>query len=179
VNSLPETSEASIAKGIWFVFNLSNTTIRAWGSTSLGQERVYVDESIVSERQSLARNSEHSFTFNKEQYYIRFKNINILKAQIECNLSKGDVLVQSLQFKQVIVKPKYLIIKIIAAGILGITIASITNTIVQKLGLPSWIAIILIFLSLLVLRLFKMDWIKFSNFEIEDITSKKLRELQP
>ena len=91
MESLPNTSEASLSRGFWFVFPLEGKTIRAWGGCT-GLERVYVDDGVVSEHRSIGTKSVHVFSIDGDNYAIWFKTIDMLKGQLECTLIKNGEL---------------------------------------------------------------------------------------
>jgi len=93
MEALPAISEVSVAKGFWFVFSAGDHTIRAWGSCITGLERIYVDDAVVSECRRIGRTSTHTFSATGRNYTVVFKNISIMKGQLECSLlSDGKVL---------------------------------------------------------------------------------------
>jgi hypothetical protein len=85
MDSLPETSQGDIKQGLWFVFPLEGTTVRAWGGIA-GLERVYVDSSVVSEKRSVGRSSIHTFAIGENTYQVAFRTLSYLRAHIECTL---------------------------------------------------------------------------------------------
>ena len=93
---LPDTSEASFARGFWFVFHDSGRTIRAWGSAFSGLERVYVDDAVVSEGRNLKREGVHQFTIGGVGYSITFRNSSVLKGPLVCRLEKNRLVVKAL-----------------------------------------------------------------------------------
>lgn len=87
-------SQGSIFKGIWFVFNDNENTIKVWGSGTSGKEKVYLNDKLVSEKRNLKMNSQHTFSdSNQTNYVVKTINTNIMKGVLECQLYKnGEVL---------------------------------------------------------------------------------------
>lgn len=87
-------SQGSIYKGIWFVFNDNENTIKVWGSGTSGKEKVYLNDTLVSEKRNLKMNSQHTFSdSNQTNYEVKNINTNIMKGILECHLYKnGEVL---------------------------------------------------------------------------------------
>jgi len=94
MENLPETSQASIRKGFWFVFKDGETTIRIWGASLSGKEKIYVNDALVSESRSQKRNSEHQFKIVNDQYKLTINVLSMLKGPIECKLYKNGVLLK-------------------------------------------------------------------------------------
>lgn len=83
--------------GIWFVFPVQGSTIRAWGSLLTGTERIYVDDQIVSEHRSLGKLSEHRFSRNGEDFLVAFTTVSLLRGPLECRLFRGGTLIGALR----------------------------------------------------------------------------------
>jgi hypothetical protein len=93
---LSDTSKASFAGGFWFVFHDGGRTIRAWGSTFSGLERIYVDNAIVSEGRNLKREGIHQFSIDGVGYSITFRASSVLKGPLVCRLEKNGLVIKSL-----------------------------------------------------------------------------------
>ena len=87
-------SQGSIYKGIWFVFNDNENTIKVWVSGTSGKEKVYLNDTLVSEKRNLKMNSQHTFSdSNQTNYEVKTINTNIMKGVLECHLNKiGDII---------------------------------------------------------------------------------------
>jgi hypothetical protein len=163
MKSLPTISEASLAKGIWFVFQTPNAVIRAWGSGSSGLERIYVDETVVSERRSISQDSRHSITVGDEPFNVRFRTISALKGELECSLCREDgQVVQSFVCKYVS-SQKYSKTMMVGAVVFGM----LFGLIILIFRLSWWVQVIVFLLGFLA-------WILIRNrntpFVIEDTT---------
>jgi len=81
---LPNTSQASPTKGIWFVHNDGINTIRFFGST-IGKEKIFLNEELVSEHRSMKLKSAHKFEDkNGNTYDIKISTTSLLKGEMEC-----------------------------------------------------------------------------------------------
>jgi hypothetical protein len=150
MESLPLTSEASLAQGAWFVFQTPNAVIRAWGSSASGLERIYVDETVVSERRNISLDSRHSIMVWDEPFHVRFRTISALKGELECSLCREDgQVVQSFVCKYASSK-KYSKTMMVGAVVFGILFGLVilifrlswwVQVIVFLLGFTAWILI--------------------------------------
>lgn len=84
---LPSQPQASLRRGIWFVFPLPEGTVHAWGSCLSGLERVYVDGQLVSERRSARRASSHAFDVRGRPHTLVFRSSDLLKGRLECSVA--------------------------------------------------------------------------------------------
>ena len=147
MESMPNTSQVSLGKGAWFVFPLGSMTVRAWGSGISGLERIYVDNTLVSEQKNrFNRISVHNFAIDGEPYSVTFKTQGCFTFWLECSLAKDGVPVKTLLAKQErsSCSPKRLFLSIIAGVIIGIG--------ANYFQLPLWITISLLAVVILVQR---------------------------
>ncbi len=162
MESLPNTSEASLSRGFWFVFPLAGRTIRAWGGCS-GLERVYVDDGVVSEHRSIGTKSVHVFSIDGDNYAIWFKTIDLLKGQLECTLLKNGVTLKSYMMSKYIRDKSFfwvalLLLYIAGGGALGFSWV--------YFRLPFWVVLALFALIPIAVRLVAL---KQTGFSIEEI----------
>jgi len=95
--ALPEKTQSSLTKGLWFVHNDGLNTIKIFGSTT-GKEKVYLNEELVSERRSLKLKSEHHFQDKeKNEYEVKFNTINLIKGEMDCLIIKNNEVVKSFK----------------------------------------------------------------------------------
>jgi hypothetical protein len=115
---LPDKSEASVTRGVWFVFPIAGATIRAWGGAG-GTERIYFDSDLVSEKRSVRRGSTHSFVRGDDTYEVRFQTHSYLRAHVECALSKNDkhLANKSVQYDGAGTSPKRILLSALAGGV--------------------------------------------------------------
>ncbi|QLG89295.1 hypothetical protein HQ393_14155 [Chitinibacter bivalviorum] len=136
---LPTTSETSLERGSWFVFQIRNNTIRAWCSHKSGLERIYLNEKIISERRGLKRISEHIFNLEDHEINVTFKVISIFQGTLECTLYEDGRLIKSYLVRCVGAKPfswKNLLLGLLG----GVAIGSVCSYLI----LPPWLFLILI-----------------------------------
>lgn len=82
--------------GIWFVFPVQGSSIRAWGSMLTGTERIYFDEQVVSEHKSFGKFSEHRFTSLGDDFLVTFTS-TIMRGKLECRLFRNGNQVGALR----------------------------------------------------------------------------------
>ena len=93
---IPETSEASIRKGNWFIFPDGEHTIQIWGSNLNGKEQVFLNGQLVSEQRSMKLNSAHTFTTPQGvRYEVLFGSPGLLKGVLTCTVTKNGVPVKT------------------------------------------------------------------------------------
>lgn len=92
---LPDKSQASLRKGIWFVHTEDLNSIKIFGS-NFGKEQIYLNEKLVSENRSFKLKSEHQFKDeNGNRYEIKFITSNALKGKMECQILKNGEKIKS------------------------------------------------------------------------------------
>ena len=142
---LPNTSGGSLSEGVWFVFPHGARTIRAWGSSVTGMERIYVDEKAVSEHRSARRISRHEFDVDGEPHSITFNTKGALRMELQCTLAKRDIPVKAYAVtfdRKTVTSPGRMILSIVAGLLVGAAYA--------YFRLPLWAAVGLFALILLV-----------------------------
>lgn len=88
----PNESKISFIKGSWFIFEDEGNSIALYGSVT-GKEKVYFNNSIVSEKQNMSTCSTHKFNQNGNEYELTINIPKPLRGQIKCVLLKnGKVL---------------------------------------------------------------------------------------
>jgi|GEM_PF-1833749 len=98
-SNLPNESYINISKGIWFVYHDGESTIRLHNS-NLGNERVYLNEDIVSEQRSMSMINEHHFEGNNgDLYVVKIIVKSLLKGKVECLIYKNQVQVKYFRTK--------------------------------------------------------------------------------
>lgn len=162
MESMPASCEATILKGIWFVFPVEGCTIRAWGSAGSGLERVYLDDTIVSERRSAGRVSIHTFEFAGQTYDIEFRVRSMLRAHLECMLRKNGTVIKAYAAKYGSALGVRRILALVVGGAaVGFTVPFFTNQL--------WVAPAVVAIVLLVIR-FSRAWRDRSRFTFEEIS---------
>jgi hypothetical protein len=61
--AIPENTEASLYKGLWFVFKDDDRDIAMHSSALSGQERIFVNGELVSKKRVFSLKSNHRFYF--------------------------------------------------------------------------------------------------------------------
>ena len=146
MKTLPDKSQGNIRSGLWFVFPLTNHTIRAWGSLITGMECIYLDEDIVSEHRSMGKTSQHEFDALNSKWKIEFKTISLLRGQLQCTLFQDNKKIHTYHtgytnvFKRIGIFSATAFIIVLAGGLLH---------------LPSWLVILLLVGTLMVLNRFQ------------------------
>lgn len=85
LQSLPASSNASLSKGMWYVFYDGNDIIRAWGSGWTGLERVYFNDELVVRHHHFKRLESVSFEKNNHRYQIQCFSTSLQKWQAHCS----------------------------------------------------------------------------------------------
>jgi hypothetical protein len=93
MTKIPSTSQASFIKGLWFIFRDGDREIAAHGST-LGQERIFVNGKLVSQKRSLSKKSTHQFIFEGNMYEIMFVMPKTSITEMECSLTKDNICIE-------------------------------------------------------------------------------------
>lgn len=99
MEKLPEISEASISKGMWFVWNDGSNIVRVWGSGISGKEKIYLNDTLVSERRMLKTNSEYEFEDSNRNLYGVSINVANLQGKVECQFKKNGEVKKKIVFK--------------------------------------------------------------------------------
>lgn len=121
---LPTTSQASVAKGIWFVFPDNESVIRAWSAALTGNEQIYVNDQLVSSARRFNKISEHAFSAAGHAYRVVFTTENVMQGPLQCALYRNDTLLAYAQCRYI--KPRNLTISILLAlAAVGIAIGVI------------------------------------------------------
>jgi hypothetical protein len=98
-NALPALSHGNIHDGMWYVFNDAYATIRAWGSSWTGIERVYYND-ILIQRTSNGCENDYCFHQGEHEYRLLCKTTDLRRWQVECELWKDNQLTQVVKFKR-------------------------------------------------------------------------------
>ena len=98
--TLPEHSNASLSKGMWYVFHDGADVIRAWGSGWAGLERIYFNDELVSRHNHLSRLESMSFEKRNHRYRIECVSTSLQKWQAHCVFWRDDVKLCSLKCKR-------------------------------------------------------------------------------
>lgn len=83
--NLPSASNASLSKGMWYVFRDGENVIRAWGSGWTGLERVYFNDQLVVRHSHFKRPDSIHFEKDNHRYRIQCSNTNSQKWQARCD----------------------------------------------------------------------------------------------
>ncbi len=147
MNKIPHDSQVSLLKGYWFIFKDGDREIAAQASALSGRERVFIDGHLVSRKRSLTLTSSHQFLWKGSTYVLVFHVPRLLAAQLECSLTKDNILVErfktSYKFKRKMLK---LFFSALAGALLGFCTA--------YFYLPLWLLIIfgVFFMALIIDR---------------------------
>lgn len=93
-NLINSYEEFGFFKGYTFVFCEGNNIIKAWFSCLSGLEKVYVNDSLVSEQRNYKTDSENTFNVGKDTYASKFSTESILKGPFVCDLHKNGQLIK-------------------------------------------------------------------------------------
>lgn len=75
---LPKASEAPFKSGIWLVCHDGNNVIRLYGSMKSGKEKVYINDTLISEQRNFKFEKTDSFKAeNGVNYSLKFKFLNM------------------------------------------------------------------------------------------------------
>ena len=135
MNNIPQSSQASLLKGYWFIFKDGDRSIAAHGS-STGQEKIFVDGQLVSKKRSFRMTSKHQFYWEKDTYEIVFRISQILKGKMECSLAKDGVLIGCFKTSY---KSKLTVVKLLVYALVGAVIGFIFG----YFDLPLWLLVII------------------------------------
>lgn len=97
MKAIPSESTGSISKGLWFICKDGNNTLKAWGSCFNGKERVYLNDQLVSETQSIISCKEHTFKDNDDLYKVSLTVDRKSKALVECRFYRNNELLKTLK----------------------------------------------------------------------------------
>jgi len=115
--TLPDKSEASLLKGVWFVHDDGDNIIRIHGS-STAKERIYLNESLVFEKRSLALKSEHNIKDDfGNSYIIELFCTNVLKGEMTCAIIKNGKVIKSFHTEYVWGQNNYIIRLLLLMGL--------------------------------------------------------------
>lgn len=96
MKDLPLRSTASMTTGIWLVHQEDDVIIRFWGSTMSGQERVYINNDLVSTKTVITRfTSIHRFEYDGSNYDVEFLLKPYAGYVYECNIYRDGHLLKS------------------------------------------------------------------------------------
>ena len=97
MNKIPTSFQASLFRGFWFIFRDAEKEIAAHASAINGQEHIFVNGKLISEKRSLSKTSEHQFTVNDNTYTVMFFVPQILQGKMECSLIKDGKCIQAFR----------------------------------------------------------------------------------
>lgn len=135
MNNIPQSSQASLLKGYWLIFQDNDRVIAAHASTLTGQEKVFVNSQLVSKKMSLGMTSKHQFTWEESTYEVVFRISQILTGKMEFSLVKNGSLIGCFKTS---FKSKATIIKIFGCAICG----AVFGFIFGYFNLPTWLLLI-------------------------------------
>ncbi|MBC8754756.1 hypothetical protein H2O64_08745 [Kordia sp. YSTF-M3] len=94
---LPDTSQGSPTKGIWFVHNDGINTIRVFTS-SISKEKIFLNEDLVSEHRNIKLKSAHEFQDkNDNTYEVELVATKLLKGEMECLIYRNKELIKTFK----------------------------------------------------------------------------------
>ena len=128
---LPTEPNAGLLNGIWFVFPDGDRTIRLWGSTLSGKEKIYVDGELVQESRSLRTKATHEFNIDSDVYRTEFSVT--LRGRTTCVLYKNGAQIAQQTFDYQGSRFVKLWVLIIVSGALGF-LAAVYELLPSSLG---------------------------------------------
>jgi hypothetical protein len=153
MTKIPSTSQASFIKGLWFIFRDGDLEIAAHGST-LGQERIFVNGKLVSQKRSLSKKSTHQFISEGNIYEIMFVVSKASSTEMECSLTRDNICIGIFKtyYKQAsTVKSP---IKIFFDIILGLIIGMLMGTFAGLFSILFKIPLIFLLIPAIIIALF-------------------------
>lgn len=94
---LPEKSQTSLTKGLWFVHDDEVNSIKIFGSNT-GKEKIYLNEELVSEQRNVNLKSEHQFQDKQGNIYeVKFITTNLVKGEMDCLIYKNKERIKSFK----------------------------------------------------------------------------------
>jgi hypothetical protein len=138
MNKIPTSSQVSLSKGFWFIFRDGERQISAHGSAITGQEQIFVNGELISEKRSLSKTSEHQFTVNENIYKVIFFVPQILQGKMECSLIKDG---QCIRVFKTSYKYKFRIVKFL----FGLLIGAAIGFLLAFFKLPFWLIFFVLF----------------------------------
>lgn len=76
-------------------FDLGDDTIKVWGSTHTGLERVYLNGQLVSEKRNWRFNSNHVFPLNGRQIEVKIIVVSMLSGKVRLEIWQDSELLDS------------------------------------------------------------------------------------
>jgi len=150
IEMIPDKSEGSLKKGIWFVFEHDGNKIGIWGSSLNGKEIVYLNDQIISEKRNLKFKGNHQFKDNNgNEFNVLFTTTNVIKGELKCEVLKNGVRIKTFTAKYIKSKYfdlKYFIIFIVFAMLFGVFMGILKVS--EEIFFTILLAIITIFLIL-------------------------------
>ena len=134
MNNIPQSSQASLLKGYWFIFKDGDRSIAFYGSALNGQEKIFVNGQLVAKKRSFKMMSKHQFVWEKNTYEVVF--CVSLTGKTECSLAKDGALIGCFKTS---FKSKFTIVKFLIYTLVGAVIGFIFG----YFNLPLWLLMIL------------------------------------
>jgi hypothetical protein len=158
---IPVNAQASLIRGFWFIFKDEDRNIAVQGSSS-GQERIFINGELVAKKRSFRLKSSHQFYFEGNTYEVFFNTKNILDYELECSLTKDDVIIEAFRLKY---KRAPLFLSVAIGGLCGAVVSSIY----VSLGLSFSASIALVIVACLLTPFIVNSIYGKSSFHIEKI----------
>ena len=89
----------SLPGGLRVNFRDESDEIMFWASPFTGNEKVLVNNEIVSQKRTFRLSTKHSFQFNGNDYAIEFSIKSLIKYTWSCSLFKNGVLIKNIEIK--------------------------------------------------------------------------------
>ena len=172
--TLPTASEASVKNGVWFVFPIDGSLIRAWGSSLTGTERIYVDDQVVSEHRSMGKFSEHRFLAKGSEFKITFTTISLLRGPLECRLFRNEVMLGGLRALYQNIGTGLKLQHLVPYLVLGVSVGLLASV----FKWPLWMVIVPLCLLVFVVSL-RANWAKNKADGSKGITIEEIVSDQP
>lgn len=124
MEQLPEFSEASFSKGIWFVYNDEVNSLKMWVSCFTGKEKVYLNGECMSQKTNLKRRAVHKFEDAQGNNYEVISLVtSILKGVYECHFYKNGKLRKKYECRYkfgTLMNSKFLVLLLLGSVVLGV-----------------------------------------------------------
>jgi hypothetical protein len=141
MDRIPTSSQVSSCMSFWFIFRDGETEIAAHGSAITGQERIFVNGELISEKRSISKTSEHQFSVNANIYKVIFLVPHILKGKLECSLIKDGKYIRAFRMSY---KYKFRIIENLIELLLVGAVGGVFSILLLFLKLPIWLVFLVI-----------------------------------
>ena len=143
---IPDKSEGSIKKGIWFIYNDGINTIQIWGSSLNGKEKIFLNNELFYEQRNLTKKSTYNFKDkNGISYEVNTEMPSLLKAVLEVQIIRDGDLIKT--FKAELIKGKNITV---IRFFIGIVSAVVFGLLQSRYHFPDWVFFVFLAVILIV-----------------------------